>query len=298
MTCARCSRISASRAAGSPARAASITAVVMARHRRRPSRDAGDVLLPRSRWLHCSSSEEMSHESGSARMPVVYVPHGGGPWPFVDVGLGSPAELEALASYLRSLRDLPAARPKAVLAVSAHWEEAVPTVMTSPSPPMLTTTTAFPRSRTASPGPRPGDPALAERVRSLLAAAGIPLGRRPEARLRSRDVRPAQAHVPGRRRPDSAALPQGGARSRGAPGDRPRACPAPRRGRVHRRERHELPQPPRLRPDAPPRSRRPSTHGSARRRRSNGAIAIGAWADGRRRRPRARHTRARSTCCP
>ena len=24
----------------------------------------------------------------ASRMPVVFVPHGGGPWPFVDVGFG------------------------------------------------------------------------------------------------------------------------------------------------------------------------------------------------------------------
>src|SRR5579871_160361 len=112
--------------------------------------------------------------AGSARMPVVYLPHGGGPWPFVDVGLGSPAELDALASYLRSLRELPAARPKAVLAVSAHWEEAVPTVMTSASPPMLYDYYGFPPESYRITWPAPGDPALAERVRSLLGAAGFP----------------------------------------------------------------------------------------------------------------------------
>jgi len=55
-------------------------------------------------------------------MPVVFLPHGGGPWPFVDVGLGDPAELEALAAYLRSVHDLPTTPPKALLVVSAHWE--------------------------------------------------------------------------------------------------------------------------------------------------------------------------------
>src|SRR5437773_11701010 len=63
------------------------------------------------------------------RMPAVFVPHGGGPWPFVDVGIGDKAELQALADYLRSLRDLPTVKPTAVLVVSAHWEAPVPTVM-------------------------------------------------------------------------------------------------------------------------------------------------------------------------
>ena len=33
----------------------------------------------------------------SARMPVVFVPHGGGPWPFVETGFAK-QELEALKS--------------------------------------------------------------------------------------------------------------------------------------------------------------------------------------------------------
>ena len=66
-------------------------------------------------------------------MPVVFLPHGGGPWPFVE-GLGDPAELAALAAYLRSVRDVPPERPKALLVVSAHWEERVPTVMTGDAP--------------------------------------------------------------------------------------------------------------------------------------------------------------------
>jgi aromatic ring-opening dioxygenase catalytic subunit (LigB family) len=59
-------------------------------------------------------------------MPAVFVPHGGGPWPFVDVGIGKKDELAALASYLRSLPMVPKTPPKALLVVSAHWEEAVP----------------------------------------------------------------------------------------------------------------------------------------------------------------------------
>src|SRR4051812_41616924 len=53
------------------------------------------------------------------RMPVVYLPHGGGPWPFVDLGFGERAELDSLAAYLRSLEALPHARPRALLVVSA-----------------------------------------------------------------------------------------------------------------------------------------------------------------------------------
>src|SRR5208282_4581921 len=89
-------------------------------------------------------TEGKTMKSTRARMPVVYVPHGGGPWPFVDVGLGDRAELDALAAYLRSLEALPPAKPQALLVVSAHWEEAVPTVMTGERPPLFFDYYGFP----------------------------------------------------------------------------------------------------------------------------------------------------------
>lgn len=107
------------------------------------------------------------------RMPVVFLPHGGGPWPFVDTGIGSPAELSALATYLRSIKSVPPSSPKALLVVSAHWEEPVPTVMTSPRPPLLYDYSGFPPESYQLTWPAPGDPALADRVRALLASAGF-----------------------------------------------------------------------------------------------------------------------------
>ena len=55
------------------------------------------------------------------RMPVAYLPHGGGPWPFVEMGIFEPAPKERLLSYLRSLRAMSPEPPKALLVVSAHW---------------------------------------------------------------------------------------------------------------------------------------------------------------------------------
>lgn len=108
----------------------------------------------------------------SARQPVVYLPHGGGPWPFVDLGLPR-GEVEELLGYLTGLVDLPEEPPKAVLMISAHWEEAVPTVMTSPRPPMLYDYYGFPPAAYALTWPAPGSPELAGRVRELLSAAGF-----------------------------------------------------------------------------------------------------------------------------
>lgn len=105
-------------------------------------------------------------------MPVAFVPHGGGPWPFVDVGFGGP-EAEELADYLRSLRTLPKSPPRALLIVSAHWEERVPTVMTSSAPPMLYDYYGFPPASYEIQWPAPGAPDVAARVQELLGAAGF-----------------------------------------------------------------------------------------------------------------------------
>ena len=107
------------------------------------------------------------------RMPVVFLPHGGGPWPFVELGFGTKEETDGLASYLRSVASLPAEKPSALLVISAHWEEAVPTVSTSARPPMLYDYYGFPPASYEIQWPAPGDPRLAARVRGLLADAGF-----------------------------------------------------------------------------------------------------------------------------
>ena len=114
----------------------------------------------------------MTHQ---ARLPVVYLPHGGGPWPFVELGMDR-GELDGLAAYLRSLSSLPKTAPKAVLVVSAHWEEAVPTVQTSEHPPMLYDYSGFPPESYEITWPAPGAPALAARVQALLGAGGFQTG--------------------------------------------------------------------------------------------------------------------------
>lgn len=110
--------------------------------------------------------------ANTPRMPAVYLPHGGGPWPFVDLGFPK-AELDALAGYLRGLSGVPKQPPKALLVVTAHWEERVPTVSTAERPPMLYDYYGFPPESYRVQWPAPGEPALAARVRSLLEGAGF-----------------------------------------------------------------------------------------------------------------------------
>ena len=109
------------------------------------------------------------------RFPVVFIPHGGGPWPFVDTGF-PPADVEDLKNYLRSVPAVAPRRPRALLVVSAHWEAGVPTLMTSPHPPMLYDYYGFPSESYRITWPAPGDPALARRVEEHLQQAGFRTG--------------------------------------------------------------------------------------------------------------------------
>ena len=98
-------------------------------------------------------------------MPVVFVPHGGGPWPFVEMGFPR-KDIDRLAGYLRSVRSVPPRPPRALLVVSAHWEESVPTVMTAVRPPILYDYYGFPPESYQITWPAPGAPDLASRVHS------------------------------------------------------------------------------------------------------------------------------------
>jgi len=109
----------------------------------------------------------------AGRMPVVYLPHGGGPWPWMSEPMGDPAELSELGAYLKSIADVPKTPPKALLCISAHWEEPVPTVMTAKAPPMLYDYYGFPPETYQITWPAPGSPKVAARVRQLLGAAGF-----------------------------------------------------------------------------------------------------------------------------
>jgi aromatic ring-opening dioxygenase catalytic subunit (LigB family) len=108
-----------------------------------------------------------------ARMPVLYVPHGGGPWPFVDLGFSSRSETEALSAYLKSLANLGVSKPHALLVISAHWEAPTLTVMTGAKPPLLFDYYGFPPETYRLTWPAPGDPRLAARTRELLSKAGF-----------------------------------------------------------------------------------------------------------------------------
>lgn len=103
--------------------------------------------------------------------PVFFLSHGGGPWPWLD------GEFRRSFDWLEaSLKAIPASLPeppKAILAVSGHWEEDEFTVSTAPAPGMVYDYSGFPEHTYHISYPAPGSPVLAERVRQLANDAGI-----------------------------------------------------------------------------------------------------------------------------
>jgi aromatic ring-opening dioxygenase catalytic subunit (LigB family) len=116
--------------------------------------------------------------STTKRMPAIFLPHGGGPWPFTNKPLfGDPKMWDQMAAYMKSLGELPPETPRAILVISAHWEEAVPTVLGAARPPMLYDYYGFPPETYEIQWPSPGAQALAGEILSLLQNAGIKSGR-------------------------------------------------------------------------------------------------------------------------
>jgi 4,5-DOPA dioxygenase extradiol len=103
---------------------------------------------------------------------AAYIPHGGGPLPL----LGDPGHAD-LVRFLRGLFDRLGSRPGAVIVVSAHWEEAAPTVTSAAAPPLIYDYGGFPPEAYTLRYPSPGDPGLADRIVASLRSAGLPARR-------------------------------------------------------------------------------------------------------------------------
>jgi len=112
----------------------------------------------------------------SKRLPTLFIAHGGGPWPFLPPSRDPSARWDDLAAYLTGLNAALGTRPKAVLVISGHWEEARPTLNTAARPGMLFDYYGFPPDTYRLSYPAPGSPELAQRVRALLEEAGIATG--------------------------------------------------------------------------------------------------------------------------
>jgi len=104
-------------------------------------------------------------------LPTYFISHGGGPWPFMKAEYGNTyKKLEA------ALQDMPrqiGVTPKAVLVISAHWEEPEFTVMANSAPGMIYDYAGFPEHTYHISYPAPGSPELAQQVQILIQQAGF-----------------------------------------------------------------------------------------------------------------------------
>lgn len=98
---------------------------------------------------------------------VLYLSHGGGPLPLLgDVGHREMVStLNAITAQIR--------KPSAILVISAHWEEAQPTVTSGASPALIYDYYGFPEESYHIQYPCAGEPALAQRLYEALKHAGF-----------------------------------------------------------------------------------------------------------------------------
>lgn len=99
--------------------------------------------------------------------PILYLPHGGGPLPI----MGECSH----ASMIEFLKTVPAqlGDPKAILLISAHWEENQATITSGAAPELIYDYSGFPPETYRYKYPAPGAPCLAEALAELLLSKGI-----------------------------------------------------------------------------------------------------------------------------
>jgi 4,5-DOPA dioxygenase extradiol len=97
------------------------------------------------------------------------------PIPALFVGHGNPMNAVSRNAFTDSWRRIGAElpRPKAILAISAHWYVAFTGVTTNAAPRTIHDFGGFPKALFAFQYPAPGDPDLARRVQTLLAPLAL-----------------------------------------------------------------------------------------------------------------------------
>ncbi|UAK24731.1 DODA-type extradiol aromatic ring-opening family dioxygenase [Sphingomonas nostoxanthinifaciens] len=110
-------------------------------------------------------------------LPTYYVPHGGGPCFFLNPDGSCPLMWASMRDHLAAILPSLPERPKAILIVSGHWEEADFTVHSGARPELLFDYYGFPEHTYRLRWDAPGAPALADRAAALLGDAGFATGR-------------------------------------------------------------------------------------------------------------------------
>jgi aromatic ring-opening dioxygenase catalytic subunit (LigB family) len=113
-----------------------------------------------------------------SRLPTYFLSHGGGPWPWMKHL--RPGVYDQLEASLRDVRREQGQAPYAVLMISGHWEANSFLLSSAARPPMYYDYSGFPEHTYHIRYDAPGEPALAETVRTMLDRGGMPTGLDPQ----------------------------------------------------------------------------------------------------------------------
>jgi len=105
------------------------------------------------------------------RLPTFFLPHGGGPCFFMD--WNPKGAWDGMAQYLVSFADEVRDDIKAIIVISAHWEENIVTVTGNPNPDLIFDYQGFPPHTYDLKWPAKGERDLANQVSSTLIKGGI-----------------------------------------------------------------------------------------------------------------------------
>jgi len=110
------------------------------------------------------STADVKETPTAASMPVIFAAHG------APILLDDKVWMGELAAWAKAMP-----KPKAVLMVSAHWEEPAATIGATQPVPLVYDFYGFPERYYQTTYPSPGAPDLASRIRSLVGGRGIPV---------------------------------------------------------------------------------------------------------------------------
>lgn len=103
----------------------------------------------------------------STRPRILFLSHGGGPMPL----LGDKGHLKMVDTLQSIVPKI--AKPSAILVISAHWEESIPTITNAANPLLIYDYYGFPAESYTIKYPCPGDPMLAKLIRQALEQGNI-----------------------------------------------------------------------------------------------------------------------------
>lgn len=105
------------------------------------------------------------------KMPTFFIPHGGGPCFFMD--WNPPGAWDPMEAFLRGVALTLPARPRAILLVSAHWQQQDFALTFGTRPELVFDYHGFPSHTYQLRYPAPGAPTLAAHALALLSQAGL-----------------------------------------------------------------------------------------------------------------------------